>query len=716
MTTSLLAEKANGRYFVKAVAFSNSPRIDGLLDDEFWKTAAVLDGFTQYEPREGIEPTEKTVAYVGYDKHNLYVGIRCFDSDPKAVRACLTERDKVMGDDEVVIYLDTFNDKKRAFAFLLNPCGVQSDGIYNETRRRHRGGGGGVGFDQIDRNWDTFFLSGAQMDEQGYSVELSIPFKSLRFPNDSPQVWGFQIKRNIRRKNEEIYWRPRSRNVNGFLIQAGQLQIGGGLEKGRNIEIMPVVTGLQESGKKFDPEPSINLKYGITSDLTADMTLNPDFSQIEADMPQIDVNQRYPLYYSEKRPFFLEGKDYFDTPMELLYTRTISNPLWGTKLTGKFGKTTLGFLSAYDEGPANFNIPFLEAKTDDEIYIAERGLVNILRMKYDLFPESHVGFLLTDKEMGQDWGDITGNSNRVAAIDGHFKFMEFYRFSFHVAGSKTRVGEEYSSDFVPAMNFSLNRQSRHWTASLEYTHLPADFEAASGYFRRKDIRQIRTRWGLNILPMNDIIVDIRPSVEYRRAYDFEGILTDEEFQLGGFISGWRGSFLYGGYTWEMERYEGIDFRRKGLRLRLSSEPFKWFTGSLNFSAGDGIYYDDNPYLGYKISYGFTGSIKPLTNLKLNYNLSNDTFWKTKGGEQEYRINIISQRLTWQMTKSLSLRLITDWNDYYKEIYNSLLFSYVYRPGTVFYLGMDDNQEQNDAGIFKQVGRYYFIKFSYWWRI
>ena len=710
--------EGNGKYFVQAVAFPEAPRIDGRLDDPFWKSAAVLDGFTQYEPREGASPSEKTVAYIGYDSRHLYVGIRCYDTDPGAVRACLTQRDKVMGDDEVVVYLDTFNDKKRAFAFLVNPCGVQSDGIYNETRRRHRGGGGGggTGFDRIDRNWDTFFLSNAQIDDQGYSVELSIPFKSLRFPNNTPQIWGLQIKRNIRRKSEEIYWHPRSRNINGFLIQAGQLQINGDLEKGRNIEIMPVMTGMQESGDKFDPEPSLNLKYGITSDITMDLTLNPDFSQIEADMPQIDVNQRYSLYFPEKRPFFLEGKDYFDTPMELLYTRTISNPEWGTKLTGKFGKTTLGFLSAYDNGPANFDIPYLEAMTDDEINIAERGLVNVLRMKYDLYSESHIGFILTDKEMGNGWSGLTRNHNRVAGIDGHFKFKQFYRFAFQVAGSKTRVGEEYSSDLMPAMNFSLSRQSRRWTASLEYTHLPADFEAASGYFRRKDIRQIRTRWGYNILPMNDIIVDIRPSIEYRRAYDFDNMLTDEEFQLGGFISGWRGSFLYASHTWEMERYNGINFRRKGIRLRFNSEPLKWLSGGVGFSAGDGIYYDDDPYLGYKISYSFMGSLKPVSNLRLFYNFRNDTFWKTKGGEMEYRINIISQRITWQLTKSISLRLITDWNDYYKELYNSLLFSYVYRPGTVFYLGMDDNQERDDAGIFKQEGRYYFIKFSYWWRI
>jgi len=705
VSAAIRTAKTPAEYMVKAVEFVESPKIDGKLDEPFWDTAHKLVDFTQYEPKEGSDPTEKTLAYIGYDKNNLYIGVQCFDSNPKAIRASLTQRDKVYGDDEVAVFLDTFNDKKRAFVFLVNPCGVQSDGVYNETQRRRRGGG----FDRIDKNWDTYFLSNAHMDDQGYSVEMSIPFKSLRFPNASAQTWGLQIKRNIRRKNEEIYWYPRSRNINGFLIQAGQLQIDGNLEKGRNLEVMPVLTGLKASGEKFNPEPSINLKYGITSDLTADLTFNPDFSQIEADMPQIDVNQRYALYFPEKRPFFLEGKDFFDTPMEVVYTRTISNPMWGTKMTGKIGKTTLGFLSAYDENPADINIPNVP---EQEV---SRGLVNILRMKYDLFSESHIGFILTDKETGNNWNSITQNFNRVTGIDGHFKFKKYYRFAFQVLGSTSQVGQEKTS-LIPAMNFSLSHQSRHWNVSANYTSLPEEFEASSGYFRRKDIRQLQTRLNYSILPQNEYIVDIRPGIEYRRAYDFNNVLTDEEFRIGGFISGWRGSFIYGSFTKELERYGGIDFQRQGLRIMLRTEPFSWFSGGINFAAGDSIYYDDDPWLGYKVSYGGMFTFKPLTNLNLFYNYKNDTFYKAKGGEQEYRINLISQRISFQISRTLTLRLITDYNDYYKDLYNSLLLSYELRPGTVFYLGMDDNQEQDELGIFKQQGRYYFMKFSYWWRI
>jgi hypothetical protein len=500
--------------------------------------------------------------------------------------------------------------------------------------------------------------------------------------------------------------------VNGFLAQSGTIQIDAELEQGRNFEVMPVLTGLKTSGEKFDPEPSLNLKYGITSNLTTDITLNPDFSQIEADIPQIDVNQRYTLYYPEKRPFFLEGKDYFDTPLELVYTRTITNPIWGAKLTGKIGKTTIGFLSAYDEDPGAIEIPLDDDTAEQEF---SRGLINVFRLKRDLFAESHIGFIITDRETGNSSNSISTNFNRVAGIDGHFKFNNYYRFAFQILGSQSKVGDE-KTDFVPAMNFSLSHTSRHWSINTSYTSLPADFEASNGYFQRKDIQALNIRIGYNILPQNDFIVSIRPSLDYKRIYNFDNTLTDEELRVGGFINGWRDSFIWGGFTTAMERYEGINFKKNSFRAMITSSPFAWFSGNVNFSFGDSIYYDENPYLGYKTSIGARITFKPLTNLNIHYNINNDNFYKERGGEKVYTVNLISQRITFLLSRSLSLRLITDYNDYYKELYNSFLISYEYRPGTVFYLGVDDTQERDASGIFKGMGRYYFVKFSYWWRI
>ena len=707
----VLALENDDDFYIKIPRFSSPPKIDGKLENPVWEKAVILDNFTQYEPQEGANPSEKTLAYIGYDEKNIYIAVRCFDSKPDAIRASLTQRDKVRGDDEVTIYLDTFNDKKRAFAFQINPCGVQSDGIFIESGgggRGHRGGG----FDRIDTNWDTFFITDAQIDDKGYTVEISIPFKSLRFPNVVPQKWGLQIKRNIRRKNEEIYWHPRSRDVNGFLVQSGVLEIDGSIEKGKNFEIMPVLTGLKQSDEKFDPEPGIYLKYGITSDLTSDITFNPDFSQIEADMPQIDVNQRYELYYPEKRPFFLEGKDIFYTPFEMVYTRKIVNPQWGGKLTGKIGKTTLGFLSAFDDNAPEIEIHYESESEETQSY---KALVNIFRLKRDIFSESFIGFILIDKEQGNSWNSITGDYNRVAGIDGHFKFLNNYRFTFQIASSQSKVKEE-KTNFVPATSFNITRSARHLNFSIDWRSIPEDFEAATGFFQRKDIKSLSTRVQYAFLPQKDIIVDIRPSIEYRRIYDFNNTLTDESVNLSTFMSGWRGTHLWATLSSSMERYNCINFHKKNFRASLGSAPFSWLDGNVSFSFGDGIYYSDTPYLGYETSRGLRLTLKPLTNLHIFYNYENDAFTKGRGGEEVYTINIISQRISYQISRTLSLRMITDYNDYYKKLYNSILFAYELRPGTVFYFGIDDNQEKDDSGIFRNGGRYYFIKFSYWWRI
>ncbi|MHB8094256.1 MAG: carbohydrate binding family 9 domain-containing protein [Candidatus Aminicenantales bacterium] len=705
-------------FYVEAVLFDQAPKIDGLIDNPIWERGAIIDQFTQYEPTEGAAPSEKTIVYIGYDKDNLYIALRCLDSDPKAVRACLTQRDEVMGDDEVSIYLDTYSDQKQAFVLQVNPCGILSDGILTEGGgpRGGRGGGGGggmMGFQRVDRSWDTYFRADAKMDDQGYTAEFAIPFKSLRFPNTPSQKWGLQIQRSIRRKNEENYWPPYSRSINGFLVQSGTLEIPGLIRKGDNFEIMPVVTGIKRPGDKFEPQAGLNAKWAINSGLIADMTLNPDFSQIEADMPQDTVNQRYPLYYQEKRPFFLEGKEIFNSPIELVYTRKIVEPKAGIKLTGRAGGLAFGLLSSYDANPPYIQISDQELPED-----APKGkaLVNVFRLKQNMFSESYIGALFMDKQMGQAGQPLTSEFNRVAGVDGSFKFWNYNRFTFQVAASQSRA-EGRKTEWIPAANFNFSHQSRHWNLSAEWNSLPQDFEAATGFFRRKDIKSLNGRLSYSILPQNEWIVSIRPSLQYRRVHDFAGTLTDDEVEASVFISGWSQSNLMLNYQKGLERYEGIDFRKQEFMAMLSSEPFSWLSGNLSISRGDGIYYDDEiPWLGYKSSQSARLTFKPLSNLRLLYNLQNTNFYLKKGGEKYYTSNILSQRITYQISKPMSLRLITDYRDYDNQLYLSFLFSYQLNPGTVFYLGIDDNQERLDQGAFRSTGRYYFIKFSYWWRV
>ncbi|MCP2598345.1 carbohydrate binding family 9 domain-containing protein [Candidatus Aminicenantes bacterium AC-335-L06] len=694
-------------YTIKIPRLSHKPKIDGVLENPIWEEAVKLENFTQYEPKEGAEPSEKTVAYIGYDSKFLYFAFYCYDSEPNKIRASLTKRDKARGDDFITIYLDTFNDKKRAFVFRINPKGIQSDGIFTESGRGRRRGG----WEKIDFNWDTYFLSDGKINKDGYVIEIAVPFKSLRFPNSPVQKWGLQINRTIRRKNEEIYWYPRSRDVNGFLIQSGIIIIDGEIEKGRNFELMPVITALQSDGGKINPEFGTNLKYGITSNLTADLTINPDFSQVESDIPQNEVNQRYAIYYPEKRPFFLEGSDYFSTPINIVYTRKIIDPLWGIKLTGKLGKTTIGFMSSYDENPTRIDIPYMEK---DRTGGSEKALINILRLRQDIFSESYIGFSLTDKEMGPS-GYLNKNYNRVFGIDGHFKFHKYYRLSFQFLGSQSKVGETKTA-LAPAFNISLNQSSRHIRFNIEWTSIHPEFEASSGFIRRKDIKSFNTRFGYTFLHEKEYLISITPSISYRRIYDFKNTLTDEVISFFGFLNGWRQSHLWFVFSKAFEKYRGIDFHKKEFRFNFSIEPFKWLNGRVEFSMGDGIYYWGNPpYLGYKVGNEIQAELRPLTNLRIFYKFDSTRFYKRKGGERVYKVNLFTQRINYQISKTLSIRLITDYNSYDRKIYNSFLFSYEYRPGTVFYIGIDDTQVGDEMGVYHRSSRYFFVKFSYWWR-
>jgi hypothetical protein len=353
-----------------------------------------------------------------------------------------------------------------------------------------------------------------------------------------------------------------------------------------------------------------------------------------------------------------------------------------------------------------------DGETEGPLY---HSLVNIFRLKKDLFSESYLGIIATDKETGISGGPLTANYNRVAGIDGHFKFMRYNRFSFQAVGSMTKMGAE-KTNFVPAFTFGLSHNSRHLQVSADYSSIPPDFEASLGFFRRKDVQSLSARAGYAFLPQNEWIVSIRPSVEYRRIYDFKGTLTDDEYSVSCFLSGWRQTYMWGRYSSGLERYEGVDFYQKDLMIGLGSEPLSWLGAEIRYNFGDGIYYDVNPYLGYKSGLEMWLILKPFPNLNVSYSLGNDRFYKSRGGEAVYKVNVISQRVNYQVTRPLSVRLITDYNDYYRMLYVSALLSYEYRPGTVFYLGVDDNRERDIQGFFRGTSRYYFIKFSYWWRV
>ncbi len=677
---------------------TKTPKIDGVLDNPIWDTEALkIVNFHQLSPKEMADPSEKTVAYIGYDEKNLYIAFKCYDSDSKKIWASVTSRDGCIEDDWVILFLDTFNEKRRAFGFILNPFGIQMDCIRTEEG----------GSENMDFSWDAVFSSEGRIDDEGYVVEMAIPFKSIRFPDTEEKVWGLTLGRNIPRKGELLLWPEFSRKISGLISQSEEIRIQGHVEKGKNFEIMPVVTSLKTKDSKIDPEAGLNLKWGISSDLTLDVTVNPDYSHIEADAPRIEANQRFALYYPEKRPFFLEGMEIFRFPeVNLIYTRRIIDPAVGGKATGKVGRFTYGFLTAYDLNPTENLWDVSESEEGRE----ENALFNIFRMKSDIGPGSYLGFCLTDKK-------INGSFNRVAGVDGQIKWKNNFFFSFQAIGSKTKY-DDRETDVVPALMAEASYFSKHWGAGVSWQSMHPDFEASAGFVNRVDYRQILGYSFLNFYPEKNFLNQIRLSMNAGQMYTYFGNTLSDQWVSGNVhLRFTEFNQMNITYRNSMERYGGIDFHKKSITLDLNFSLIGWLPFGAYFQTGDSIYYDeDNPYLGYSNTYAVYLTFKPSRRLQYSLDFTKQTFWEEWGGEQVYDINVVRNRLTYQISRTLSLRGILDYDHSDRAVYGSFLVSWVLKPGTVFFFGVDNNLLKNEFGNYTQDDYSVFVKFSYWWRI
>jgi hypothetical protein len=320
-------------------------------DAEAAKAMARVGGFVQRDPKDGAPATQKTFAYLGYTERNLYIVFVCFDSDLRAVRSHLTRRESIGDDDQVWVYLDTFDDRRRSYVFSTNPVGVQRDAIYTENNG-------------TDDSFDTLWNSRGRLTSEGYVVWMELPFRSLRFPSRNAQQWGLILRREIQRNNESSFWPYVSSRIQGMLNQEAEAEGIENVSPGRNIQLIPYGTfnafraldtrdpnQARFTGAHARPQAGLDAKIVIHDSLVLDLTANPDFSQVESDDPQVTVNQRFEVYFPEKRPFFLENGNYFDTPFPLVFTRRIGDPKAGARLTGKLGRWAIGYFGIDDTAP-----------------------------------------------------------------------------------------------------------------------------------------------------------------------------------------------------------------------------------------------------------------------------------------------------------------------------------------------------------------------------
>ena len=537
----LTPEKVNPVHIPR---FESAPVIDGKLDDAVWKQAAVFKDFYQVQPGDNIAPTQPTEVLVGYDSKTLYFAFRAYD-DPSKVRATVPKRDQIFDDDMVGMYLDTFNDQRRAYELFFNPLGVQADGILTE--------GGGEDFSP-----DIVMESKGAITTDGYVVEVAVPFKSLRYEAGKGKLWGLHLFRRIKRANNELdSWMPLSRDISGWLVQAGRITGLEGISTERTLELIPSVT-LSQTGRRvraFPPQPSpaatgpapadpgrfvnppvqadigVTAKYSLTPTVTLDFAYNPDFAQVEADATVITANQRFPIFFEEKRPFFLEGKEIFDTNNMVVHTRAIIDPDFAAKLTGKRGRNTFGLILASDAAPGNFGEDELDERrravateTDPEErrrkaarledlltnIVGRNALVGVMRFKRDVGKESSVGFFGTTYNFAE-------RHNHLLGFDGRFKVNPTTVASFEVVGTTlSDCGREFSTGELRLDCF--NRRGLAYSGAYDVTGRHTgwifsvggrtrDYRADVGFTRRTNTNNVfyAFRWNTEPRPKAKLI-------------------------------------------------------------------------------------------------------------------------------------------------------------------------------------------------------------------
>jgi hypothetical protein len=467
----LTAEKARP---VSIPKLEKPPVIDGKLDDEVWKTAAHFKDFVQYRPVDLVAPSKPTEAYIGYDSKFIYIAFHAFD-EPDKVRATIAKRDNVFDDDWVGVWLDTYNDGRRAYELIFNPLGVQADAVFIE----------GV---SEDFSVDIVHESKGSLTSDGYVVEVAIPFKSLRYTAGKDKQWGLHFLRTIKRfNNEQSSWMPISRDNSSLLGQEGHITGLEGISAERTLELIPSFTvsqtgervptltagqiaGLRQQrlaiptddgrflNKPLEADIGLTAKFGITPNMTLDFAYNPDFAQVEADATVVTANQRFPIFFAEKRPFFLEGKEIFETLISAVHTRTIVDPDYAFKLTGKEGKNTYGVMFASDNAPGNLNEQQRDFIRDQRNPEGEReslfkvldknATVGVVRLKRDVGKENHIGFLGTTY-------NFVDKYNHTGGFDARYRFNKTTTVTAQVLGSISN-----QSFFYPDENVREDRREK----------------------------------------------------------------------------------------------------------------------------------------------------------------------------------------------------------------------------------------------------------------
>lgn len=705
----------------------SAPQIDGVVAADEWAGARRIPLGFEISPAENIPARVATDALLMEDGETLYVAFIAEDPDPQAIRSFYRDRDQINGMDFVGIGLDTFNDETRSFNFVVTPLGVQFDSTQDELK------------DDEDESWNAIWDSGARITASGYEVEMAIPLRQLRFRSGmGEQIWGAKLVRDYPR--DRLYRFSNvvdDRNISCMTCEFAKISGFDNVEPGRNIEITPTLTS---SAVKSRPNPALDrwsrteseveagadVRWGINENNVLNVTLNPDFSQVEADSAQLDVNTTFSLFFPEKRTFFLDGADYFNTALDVVHTRNIADPDYGVKLTGTSGRHSYGLLQANDT-TTSFMLPNNQSNTIASLGDSASD-VSILRYRQEVLTNSSIGAIVTHRS-GEDY------SNTVAGIDGQWRLGDSDVINAQALSSRSeypllvqqRFGQDEQIDDQTYM-IEYRHNDRRWDLWMEYVDFGDDFRADLGFINRVDFTRTTVRVGHTWrYPSGSFFDRIRVALDWDRSFDQAGLELEEETEVflemrGPYQSSLDG--LFGGSTtW----YNGQYFDEKFSQLSLSARPTSNLYARLLVRVEDVIDFA-NTRLGESRRYSPEINYQFGRHLQLGLQYTRQTF--DVSGGRLFTVDLSELRATYQFSVRSFLRLIVQYenNERDKALYldpvqarsrelaTQLLYSYKLTPQTLVFLGYSDSGFQNDSlDRLEASSRTVFAKFSYVWQ-
>ena len=723
-------ERPKARIYTVTAATS-AIKIDGNLDEKAWEDAVVIPIPYEWLPGDNIPAPVDTDCLVTFDANNFYVGLRCYDPDPSKIRAHLMDRDAIetfIQDDHINFMLDTFNDERRAFQFRANPLGVQADANFSESE----------GYE--DFSWDAIWASKGKITEWGWALEIAIPFNQLRFPETSEvQTWGFTVGRSYPRSvRHRMTSHRRDRDVTCIQCQFNKIIGIQGISPGLNIELDPTLTTIRTDRKeafpmdpnaemvngKIDPDPGLTARWGITPNLILNAAVNPDFSQVEADVRELEVNTRFAIRYPEKRPFFLEGADFFLTPIEAVFTRTVADPDGGLKFTGKMGKNAFGIFGAYDR-VNNLLFPSNQGSSSTSV---DQGVGSgVFRYRRDIGRTSNLGVLYTGR-VSDDY------YNHVAGVDGFFQISRTKQFRLQYLHSETKYADDIAAGFGQkteaaggdALYAEFMHYGRHWLYLFNYRDFSPDFRADYGYVPRVDMRRGTGTFGYTFWgERGDWFNQIRLMFSGGVVYDHDGDLTDRSFDIQAQYTGPLQSTVVTQYQRSREFYLAEYYDLDQVVFVTEMKPLSGLRFNVVLQAGDAVDYSNArqasglnllPFLEFSLG------------KHININLQHAFQRLSLKGDAIFTANLSQVKLVYNFNVRTFIRVIFQYLDVVRDpslyvfpvvdktqtVFSQFLFSYKINPQTVLFIGYSDNYLGTSFLDITQINRTFFVKLGYAW--